>query len=179
MSHICFIDFETTGRIPEIHFPLQLGAVLMDEKDHTVLNQFSQYIIPPSDCIISPKALEVNGLDPFNMPEGAVFPKKCLEMFFKEFGFDYRFSAWNINFDVSFFRKLGTEYDFIRFYSKIDYHHLDVQSIVQHLRLKGRLPEIILSLNNALDYYGLGRKCQKHDAFEDTDLLRQLYCVLP
>lgn len=175
MSDICFIDFETTGTIPEIHSPLQLGAVLAKEKSLVPLQYFSEYILPPQDVVVEPGALEVNGLDINNMPITSILPYECLQKFWWTFKYDYRFAAWNTHFDVSIFRGMCIKNGQLDLYKKLDYHHIDIQSIVQHLKLRGDIPRGVISFNNALEYFDLKRSGKKHDAYEDAHLLRKLY----
>lgn len=178
MSNICFIDFETTGLLPEVHSPLQLGAVLAEEETLLQLDVFSQYIMPPIGCVVDDKAMEVNGLDINNMPEDTVSQWVCLNSFFLKFGYDYCFAAWNMSFDVSFFRRMCIQSARMQDFNKLDYHHIDVQSIVKFLRLSGRLPSNVTSFNAALKHFGLERSYKTHDGFEDACLLRDLYISL-
>jgi DNA polymerase III epsilon subunit-like protein len=176
-GRIVFLDFETTGLYPELHSPLQMGAIMVNEATQTIEMGFSKHILPPNDCIVDPRAMEINGLKIYDMPEGSLTQDQCLDKFFDQFGCDYRFACWNTHFDIAIFRKMCVDNGKMHKFSKIDYHHIDVQSIIQYLRVRDFIPEWVISFNDALKYYELSRGLV-HDGFEDANLLRMVYCCL-
>lgn len=179
MTKICFLDFETTGIIPEIHSPLQLGAVLRDVDKGEILQTHLEYILPPDTAIVDEEAMKVNGLDVNNMPIGSVSPLQCMNNFFRVIGFqDIKLAAWNTHFDVSIFRGMCVKYGYIQYYKKMDYRHVCVQSMCHGLVLKGILPEKIKSFNSVIEYFGLPKRENIHNAITDAFLLSQVYMKL-
>lgn len=111
MQHICIIDFETGGVLPE-HPNIQLAAIAVDENGAEVDSFNSKIAFDPKLC--EPEALEMNHYTP-EAWEGApsadqVFVSFCeflgrhktMEMVSKRTGRPYnvaRLAAFNIQFD--------------------------------------------------------------------------------
>lgn len=166
-EYYCFIDLETTGSDYANDYPIQIGAVLVEIYNFKILKEFSSLINIPSGILISEKAKEIHGLKKEDI-KNAPKPKIVLKDFFSEFGTDYAFAGWNVCFDVSFFRKICIENGFNNQYKKINFHHLDVQSIAKYLKIKGNI-EGEISLINLCKTYNL-KRLEKHDALEDAKL---------
>ena len=62
MRYYVTIDTETTGLDPAVHSLLNLSAVVTNEGG-AVLDVYNTFISPPQGAVISPQAMEVNGLD--------------------------------------------------------------------------------------------------------------------
>ena len=166
-EYYCFIDLETTGSDYANDYPIQIGAILVDIQNFKIIKKYSSLINVPEGVIISKKAKEIHGLEIKDI-KNAPKPKKVLKDFFNEFGTDYAFAGWNVCFDVSFFRKICIENGFNNQYKKINFHHLDVQSIAKYLKIKGNI-EGEISLINLCKIYNLKRS-ENHDALEDAKL---------
>ena len=168
----CIIDFETTGSNLFEDEPIQIGALLFEE-DKGVINEFSSFILPSRDIEISRKAFQIHGIS-LNDLEGAPTQKEVLNNFFSVLGYDYSFAGWNISFDIPFFRKMCIENELQHEYNKINYRHLDIQSICQIL-VKLRLVDSNLnSLSDFTTYFSI-RRSEKHDALEDVKITYELY----
>lgn len=170
--NICFIDFETTGIDVFKDNPIEFGAVLVNEKNEIVA-EFHSYLALRTKRKFSAQSKLIHGLDESKLNE-APEQNKMLTKFFEEFGTDYRFAGWNINFDVSFFRRICHLNNFMREYNKIYHRHIDVQSISYFLSQKNIMLEREKSLSDLADYFGLERQ-EKHSAIEDAKLTFEVY----
>lgn len=166
-EYYCFIDLETTGSDYANDYPIQIGAVLVEIHNFKILKEFSSLINIPEGIIISEKAKEIHGLEKEDI-KNAPKPKIVLKDFFNEFETNYAFAGWNVCFDISFFRKICIENGFNNQYKKINFHHLDVQSIAKYLKIRGNI-EGEISLINLCKIYNLKRS-ENHDALEDAKL---------
>ena len=122
---ICFIDFETTGIDVFRDEPIEFGAVLVDN-EMKIINEFSSKISTNKNVYLTKRAFNIHNIsikDLNNAPK----PKEVISNFFNEFRTDYRLSGWNINFDVSFLRKLCHKNGMMVMYNKINHRHIDIQ----------------------------------------------------
>lgn len=168
----CFLDFETTGSNPYLHFPIQIGAVLVRE-DLSIVEKFSSFIRPPSEARNTDIAYRIHhiALDRLrNAPE----PRDVIEDFFRIFGTEYCFASWNINFDVSFFRKLCNDNNKMELFDRISYRHIDIQTICSFARKLELIDSRVRSLNDCAEYFNLSRS-EAHDALEDSILVLRVY----
>ncbi|HOJ07331.1 MAG TPA: 3'-5' exonuclease [Ignavibacteriaceae bacterium] len=171
-NNICFIDFETTGTNVFADEPIELGAVLVNHKLQQIDTFFSK-IKPSRDVNISESAYQIHKYrieDLKNEPNQLT----VMNSFFNIFGFDYYLAGWNISFDVPFLRKLCNSNGMLTEFDKIDYHHLDVQSIVKFLVHINLLPNNITSLSKCAEYFGIPRH-KNHNALEDAYITFNLY----
>lgn len=170
--NICFIDFETTGIDVFKDSPIEIGSVLVDDKGE-ILKIFHSLIQPRNRRIFSTSATKIHGIDNILL-ENARTQHEVLFDFFSTMGTDYRFSGWNINFDVSFFRGMCHYTKMMREYNKIYHRHIDVQSIVFYLKTKNLLPNELRSLDDLIKYFSLKRST-KHNALEDAKLTFEVF----
>lgn len=170
--NLCFIDFETTGSDLFIDQPIQLGAILVD-KNLKVIKSFQSEMFLPKKVKISEIAFSIHGLSYENLKLSPK-RKKVIESFFDTLGTDYCFAGWNTSFDVPFMKKLCFESKLMDKFKKVDYHHIDVQSIATYLRIIQKLPSNLITLNDIISYFGLSR-LNKHNALEDAELTFQVY----
>lgn len=168
----CFLDFETTGIDVFKDSPIEIGSILVNDKGK-IIKEFHSFIRPRNKRVFSSSAIKVHGID-INILENARSQYDVLLDFFNTMGTDYRFSGWNINFDVSFFRGMCHYNNMMREYNKIHHRHIDVQSIVFYLKEKNLLPKELKSLDDIIKYFNLKRK-NKHNALEDADLTFQVF----
>lgn len=168
----CIIDFETTGSNLFEDEPIQIGALLVDE-DKGVLLDFSSFIMPSKDVKNSEKAFQIHGIS-LDELHTAPSQKEVLEKFFSVFGYDYSFAGWNISFDIPFFKKMCYENGFQDEYDKINYRHLDIQSVCQTLTKLNVVDSHLNSLSDFTTYFRIGRS-NKHDALEDVKITYELY----
>ena len=165
-KNICFIDFETTGVDVFKDEPIELGAVLVDEEQIIKMKFFSR-IKPRTKARMRKSAYEIHGLSEKDFTE-APSQKEVLTSFFEQMGTNYRFAGWNINFDVTFFRRMCSRNGYMHQYNKIFFRHIDVQSLNY---LSNKLGLYRDSQNQSLSdlskYFGFERS-ENHNALEDT-----------
>lgn len=171
-EYICFIDFETSGVDVFRDEPIEIGAILID--DHfNVIKKFSSRIKVERNVYLKQSAYKIHNisqLDLLNAPT----QKEVLNNYFELFGIEYRFAGWNINFDVSFFRKLCSKNGFMVKYNKINHRHLDIQSINFLANQLNLFPKKLNSLSELLNYFDIYRN-QEHSAEQDALLTLEVY----
>jgi DNA polymerase III epsilon subunit-like protein len=170
--NICFIDFETTGANPLKDKPLEIGAVLATE-DCQIIKTFSSYINPGGEINISDTAQKIHQID-IDTVRKADIESKVLKNLFDNLGTNYRFAAWNVNFDVTFMRNICNKNNFTSYYNQIYYRHIDVQSLsflANQMNLYGKE---LNSLTDVAHYFGIDRS-NKHSALEDSIVLLKVY----
>lgn len=169
---ICFIDFETSGIDVFKDYPIEIGAILVDD-ELNIIKQFHSYINTERKRKISSSASKIHGLkkeDLINMPNS----KKVITSFFNEMGHDFKLAGWNISFDVVFLRKMAHQNSMMREFNKINYRHLDIQSIsflynkIEKNSIKDN------SLDNMCKLFNLNRN-EKHNALDDAKLTFEIY----
>jgi len=179
---IFWFDTETTGLDPVKNDILTLAGVL--EIDGKIVKSIDLKMQPFNYDNISKEALEVNGLTieqikTFDEPKMAYkklvfFLNGCVNRYNKN---DKMIPAgYNVNFDVNFlfefFKKCNNPYCG----SYLDYHKLDVASLVLFFKIHGifdfygfKLEKVAAQLKIPLD---------AHDAKEDILATRQVYYKL-
>lgn len=169
---ICFIDFETTGVDVFKDFPLEIGAVLVD-KDWNVKKEFHSFIRPNKDFKISNSAFQINGIDKdflANKPTS----EEVISNFFSTLGTSYRLAGWNISFDVVFLRKMAHEHNVIEIFNKLNYRHLDVQSISYYYRQLQGIEKTPGSLDDMCEHFQIKRG-KIHNALEDAKITLEIF----
>jgi len=169
---ICFLDFETTGTDVFKDNPIEIGAVLTDN-ELNIIAEYHSLIAPRTIRKTTRKALSIHGISR-NELESQPTQKQVLIEFFKKIGTDYRFACWNMNFDISFFRRMCHLNNEMINYNKINYRHLDLQSIVSFLKEKGVLDFDGSSLSDLTQHFSISRQNQ-HSAFEDAKITLEVY----
>lgn len=172
---ICFIDFETTGVNVFRDEPIEFGAILCNN-NLEVINRFESRIQLGSKAYLKKSAFNIHKIKSEDL-ENSPDAKKVLSDFFVLFGTNYRFAGWNINFDVSFFRKLCNRNGMMVTFNKINHRHIDVQSISHLATQVGILPDKLNSLSDVTNYLGLIRH-DRHSAIEDAFLTMEVYKTL-
>jgi DNA polymerase III epsilon subunit-like protein len=170
--NMVFIDFETTGSNPYIDFPIQIGAVSVDE-ELSIKNKFSSLIKPPPNAFNTSKAFSIHQIDLRNLND-APDQRDVLTQFSNCFGTSYRFAAWNVSFDVSFFRKMCNDNKFNDFFNRINYRHIDIQTICSFANKIELIDSNVHSLDDCVKYFKLKRS-YGHDALEDSILALEVY----
>lgn len=171
-SKICFIDFETTGIDVFKDSPVEIGAVLINSKG-CVQKRFHKYIKPRTKRKVSKAAEEIHGLT--NLDLLSKSPQhEVIESFFDEFGTDFRFGGWNINFDISFFRSICHHSNKMRLYNRINHRHIDVQTISFLAKELGIISPKYNSLTDLASLFSIERST-KHSALEDAIITSQVY----
>jgi DNA polymerase-3 subunit epsilon len=171
-TKICFIDFETTGIDIFTDSPVEFGAILVDEEGNKI-KEFCSRIKLSTNSLYDNDAIAIHGID-YNLLANSPSQSEVLTEFFDKFGYDFSFGAWNVSFDVPFFKKMCVNNDFNSFYNKIGYRHLDVQSISKLAALLNKIDPDIKSLTDCISYFGLSRNAY-HNALEDAILCYKVY----
>jgi DNA polymerase III epsilon subunit family exonuclease len=170
---ICFLDFETTGIDVFKDYPIEIGAVLVDD-NLNIIKKFQSFINPNRKRKFKATAIKTHGYK--SMSDLSNFPlsKDVLTDFFETLGSNYCFAGWNISFDVTFFRKLCHQNNMMKRYNELNYRHLDIQSMM-HLFNHFKHTEIEKnSLDNTCQYFNIKRS-KKHNALEDAKLTLEIY----
>jgi DNA polymerase-3 subunit epsilon len=173
-----WIDTETTGLDHSKHDIITMSILI--EIDGEIIDSLDLKIRPTNFDNISAEALAVNG---FTIDDLKQFPpieqahKKLIKLFSKYVDrynkFDkFQPAGYNVGFDMNFlaelFKKVGDKY----FGSWIDYHKLDVASILQFVTLKGILRLDSYRLVNVAKHFGI--EIDAHNAKSDILATRQV-----
>ena len=171
-SNICFIDFETTGVDILTDHPIQLGCLLVDG-NLNLIKEFSSYIRPLNEFIISERAFLIHGITRetiLSSPD----EKTVLANFFLQIGHNYKFAAWNMSFDIAFFKIFCLRNGFENHLNKINYRHIDVQTVSFIANQLGLITGNVNSLSDLASYFGIERS-HNHSALEDARILYFIY----
>jgi len=176
---IFWFDVESSGLNPKENDILTLAGLV--EIDGKIERGINLKIQPHNWDNIDDEALKINGLTKekiktFDRPEIAheklvAFFSKYVDKYdskdkFQPAGYNIPF---DINFLAEFFIKCGDKY----FGSWVDYHKLDVSSIVQLLYLKGELQDLEnFKLKTVAGYLGIS--IDAHDAKSDIIATRKV-----
>ncbi|MGX2713619.1 3'-5' exonuclease [Acinetobacter baumannii] len=161
---LCFLDVETTGVNLFQDHAIEIGAILVDE-NFQIVKEFHSFIKPDRTISFSNSSKKVHGLEEDFFYDKNV-SEKVLKTFFHEMGVNYRFVSWNISFDVGFFRKLCHMNNMTDKFNKINYRHIDLQSIFYWYCLQNNLNDLS-SLDDACSYFNIQRS-KFHNAYEDA-----------
>ena len=172
LNNICFIDFETTGIDVFRDAPLEFGAVLVND-NFDEIKKFHSKIKVEKKVHLKKSALSIHNITIDSLSNSPT-QKELLNDFFESFGTDYRFAGWNINFDVTFFRKMCNLNGKMVLYNKINHRHLDVQSINYLANQLKLYPSEINSLSQLADHFNINRDVT-HSAIEDAIITMQVY----
>ncbi|WBO83649.1 3'-5' exonuclease [Hymenobacter yonginensis] len=171
-KNICFIDFETTGIDIYKDEPIEIGALVVDG-ELNIINKFYSRISLPNNAIIDNSAFDIHGIKYSDLYESPS-QENVINLFFESMGTDYCFASWNISFDVGFFKKICYYNNMIDTFNKINYRHIDVQSISQVANRLNIFNKEVNSLSECVNYFSLKRK-KYHNAYEDALLCKEVY----
>jgi len=174
-NNICFIDFETTGLNLIKDYPIEIGAVLVDS-NLDIIKKFQSYIKPTNSFEIEAPSFNIHGISE-EIVMSAPSELSVLTSMFAELGTNYRIAAWNMSFDLSFFKAWCYRNSFGKILEEINYRHIDVQTICFIAKEMGCISENINSLSQLLTYFGFTRS-KYHNALEDAELLYRVYVLL-
>ena len=174
-DNICFIDFETSGIDVFRDAPLQFGAVLINS-DFKIINTYNTYINNEKKIRINKSAFKIHDIVSDSLVN-APTQKEVLEDFFDKFGTNFRFGGWNINFDVSFFRRMCNQNGMMVTYKKINHRHIDVQSLNFLANELGLFPQKLNSLSDIANFFEFKRST-KHIAYEYALLTSKVFETL-
>ena len=175
MKEICFIDFETTGTDLIDDYPIEIGAILVDS-NMNISKEFHSFIKPNNTFKLEKTAFDIHGISELTIMQSPA-ESTVLRNMFSKLGTSYRLAAWNMSFDVAFFKTMCLRNSFDEYLNKINYRHLDVQTISFIAKEIGCIPNTINSLSELANYFGLSRSAH-HSAFEDARILYKVYMLL-
>lgn len=163
MRDVVFVDVETTGLSPKSSVvevaayrtkPSEMFDMIRD--DVKVWR-----IMPPEDCYVEEKALEINGFSRELWNGSPSFEEVTKEL--AEVLHDSILAGWNVKFDLGMlegeFRRLGLER------MPWHYHALDVMTFMMPLYFNEQIES--LSLHAACNYFGVSNRGE-HRALADV-----------
>ena len=178
---VCHFDVETTGLNPEVNGLIQLAMII--EIDGEVVGEKEWKIKPFVNDRVDPKALEVNGINEYDLqafqnPEEAILEvKKFLRQWVNPFNRDEKFTpcCYNAGFDTDFLRqwfvKGGDKY----YGSWFTNYPLDPYAWVHLLVHLGLMPELPnRKLVTVCEHFSIPLGDDAHDAMADIKATRGL-----
>lgn len=173
MAKLMFVDLETTGFSRQWDSIIEIAAILYDEEEDRIIDEFSEYIKPSKS--IPSKITEITGIDDWKVRD-ALDEKTVLGKFLewvyinkpsKVVGHNY------ISFDKTFLIEKFIKYD----YKMFDIEEIDTLKVA---RAK-KVPVTILTSTGLPSYtqeslakfYGI--EYQAHRAIEDVRALVKIY----
>ncbi|MFZ0772424.1 MAG: 3'-5' exonuclease [Candidatus Sulfotelmatobacter sp.] len=164
--NLLVLDVETTGSDPQLHEVVEIGAVLLDADSLEPLRQFQSLVRPEQFQNSDPRALRIHGLSPERLgtapPAGEVISR-----FVDEFGLDFIFCGWNIAFDTQFLRSLFRKAEKKALFDAIDYHKVDLWSLLELAWVSGLYPKEPKSLAEVCQTLHIERSAL-HNALQDA-----------
>ena len=173
---VVFLDTETGGLDPKVNPILTLGLITLDRDG---LLKYPKYIkiIPASDSVISPQALQKNGI---NIPDHVTAEdsvslaeaKQEFETYFSMVGQMTgekrpRMGGHNTRFDLGMIREQFFDGTWPRSYA-LESHCIDTMAIIAGLIVKGSVPDLVKhGLDDVLPLFGIETP-QAHNAFYDA-----------
>ncbi|GAB3636408.1 hypothetical protein GCM10027422_19980 [Hymenobacter arcticus] len=171
-SKICFIDFETTGINIYSDEPIEVGAIVVNN-ELIIENKFYSRFQLPEGKFISEESFHIHGISHKDLIKSPS-RRHVIQNFFELLGHEFCFASWNISFDVGFFKKICYENGMIDDFNKVNYRHIDVQTISQVASRLGKFNTQVSSLSDCVNYFGLQRSTH-HNAYQDAELCFAVY----
>lgn len=162
------LDLETTGRDPEQHSTIEIGAVLLDKSSLNELKSFSVLVKRQETNGTESRAMQLHGRSLADIQRGQEASDAVRE-FLEKFGTDYLIAGWNVAFDIEFLRALLRRTGNGDLFYAVDYHRVDVWSIAQFLKSIGWFQNDVSSLSCLCEELGLPRSLT-HSGLEDARL---------
>jgi len=146
---LAFVDTETTGVDESKHELIEIGALIYDPLNDTVVQEWEKKIAPRHVETASPKALEINGYT--NNPGLYRGNLKSSLIKFNSLVKDCMIVGQNIDFDLRFLGRGMEEFDIKPSYSR--HRKLDIMSIAWPIVHKTDIRG--LSLAHFCDHFGV------------------------
>ncbi len=175
-----FLDFETGGLNPEVHSPLQLAVMFVKNNDFETAVAEEMYV-KLEDYVLTPKAMEINGLDLQEIYSKGKTPREIVQIFknAREVAKEKLvIVGQNVNFDINFLKALfklaNCEKDFSYVFS---YRSIDLQSILFFLNdtKVQDLPDDRVNLDTAMEFYNVPIPKDRHTALADIISTAKVY----
>ena len=143
MKLYALIDTETTGLDPQKNQLLEVGIIVFNEDLKSC--DFEVIPIKHKECVVSAKAMEVNGIDLIEHEKTAYDENQACDMILNflsnvEYDQKYIFAGQNCPFDRAFIEEMFKRNGKIKEWnSLVDYHSLDLMGLAIGESLKGNL----------------------------------------
>lgn len=177
-----YFDCETTGLDPRLNDILTLSGII--EIDGEIKETIDLKIQPLNWNSISDEALRINGITKeemknFDIP---IVAKQKLEAFFSRYVDKFKKNktsedklicvGYNVGFDIQFLEEFWRKNNDRFIGSFLDYHKIDISSIVLFLKYKGALQFPGYKLKDVAEHLGVSLKA--HDASSDILATREV-----
>jgi DNA polymerase-3 subunit epsilon len=160
------LDVETTGPDSQLHEVVEVGAVLLSASTLEPVKRFQSLVRPEQFRNADPHSLRIHGLSAEKLA-GAPTARQVVSRFVEELGLGYIFCGWNIGFDTQFLRSLFRSAGRIEEFDRIDYHKLDLWSLLELAWVLGLCPEEPKSLTDVCRMFHIER-ADVHSALQDA-----------
>ena len=169
-KYLAITDLETTGLDFDAQEIIEIGALLVEQKNMEALATFEVKVAPTHLETANPESLVVAGFRPEDW-QGAIPLKEALEQYVTFLnGKEAVFTAWNPTFDWAFmqlaFKKTGVKNPF-------DYHHYDIWTASAEL-LKNKTDVAKLKLSYLNKYFGTPPDPLPHRALNGANAAYEL-----
>jgi len=164
--NLLVLDVETTGSDPQLHEVVEIGAVLLEADSLEPVQQFRSFVRPEQFQNADPRALSIHGLSAEKL-KTAPSAQEVVSRFVDEFGLDYIFCGWNIAFDTQFLRSLFRKVEKKALFDAIDYHKVDLWSLLELAWVSGLYPQEPKSLADVCQTLHIERSAL-HNALQDA-----------
>ena len=145
MAKYALIDTETTGLDASKHQTLEVGIIIFD--DDMKIVDYGNYLVKHGEYVVSPKAMEINGIDLIEHEKQAdtadVACEKIISLLERNHADEdgrYVFAGQNCAFDRKFMNALfesASAEDKAKWERLIGYHSLELQTLAMGAKLKG------------------------------------------
>ena len=167
---LIFLDTETGGIDPKTSSLLSIGLVIWENKKIITEKEF---LVKEKNYNVTTQAMEINkiNLDELKKKglEKSEIKKEIINLVKNNFKEKAILVGHNINFDISFFKKIFEEKEFLEIFS---YRSIDTASIIKYLSIKKGLD--LNSLDDAIKYYNL-KVNERHTALGDAIITAELF----
>lgn len=170
---IIFLDTETGGLNPNENSLLSIGLAIWEDGE---IKEKKEFFIKEENYNVTKKAMEINNIDidylKINGMEKKEIKKEIKNIVKSNFKDKAILAGHNINFDISFFKKIFTENEFSELFS---YRTIDTASIIKYISIKKKIP--LNSLDDIINYYKLPIN-DRHTALADAVLTAKVFTKL-
>ncbi len=167
---LIFLDTETGGINSRVNSLLSVGLVIWEDKKIITKKEF---YIKEKEYNVTTQAIEINKIDLNELKKNGLkkseIKKEIINLIKENFKEKAILAGHNINFDISFLKKIFEEKEFLEIFS---YRSIDVASIMKYLSIKKGLD--LNSLDDAIKYYNLETK-KRHTALGDAIVVAELF----
>lgn len=168
---LALIDVETTGLDPEEHEIIEIGLIVCDSKNFTILDEWDVKIKPEHPETGHPKAFEVNGYNEEEWKDAVTLQQGMDWLARKVPG--YTMMSYNVSFDLGFlqaaFKKTGVK-------DPMNYHRLDLLTLawskLPHSKMAG------WSLKNVCSFLGIEPEPKVHRGANGARKAYEVYKTL-